>query len=337
MQPLAPSFTLPDDRYAVVVNANAGRFTPRLARALRDSVPAHRLHLTETPDHAEEVIQRCVEQEVGTIFAGGGDGTIVGVINSLQRLHGQAPLPRVGVLRMGTGNALARWLGSGRPMRDLRRWQGGLVHRSVPVAMVETDGRWFPFGGLGQDAAVLNDYNALKGDWAGRPGWRLLKGVPGYLAAALTRTIPQWLGRARPRVTVINLGDPAARVGPDGKEMGPPIPTGEVLYRGACSLLGVATTPLYGYGMRMFPHATRRAGRFQLRILDTSPLESLWHLPAAWKGTLQTPKLTDLYADRVRVVFDTAMPWQLAGEAQGYRRELTFGIARMPVTLVGQA
>jgi len=337
MQPLVPTYTLPDDRYAVVVNANAGRVTPRLARRLRSVVPAHRLHLTESPEHAEQVVQHCVEQEVGTIFAGGGDGTIVGVINSLNRLQTDAPLPRVGVLRLGTGNALARWLGSGQPMRDLLRWQGGMVHRAVPVSMVETEGDWFPFGGLGQDAAVLNDYNALKSEHAHQPWWPLLKGVSGYFAAALLKTIPQWLGRERPRVTVTNLGAPASRVGPDGVETGPPIPTGGVLYQGSCSMLGVATTPLLGYGMRMFPHATRRAGRFQLRILDTSPLQSLRHLPAAWKGTLDTPRLTDLYADRVRVVFDTAMPWQLAGEAQGYRRELTFGIAEMPITLVGQA
>ena len=205
------------------MNANAGRINPRLARALRAAVPADRLHLTETPEHAQEVLTRCVEDEVGTVFAGGGDGTIVGVINGLARHSGEAPLPKVGVLRLGTGNALAHWLGSRSPLSDLRQWQGGRVHRAIPVSMVEVDGTWFPFGGLGHDAAILNDYNALKSQWMGRPAWRLLKGVPGYLAAGFLKTLPNWMGRPRPRVRIFNLGR-AYRIGRDGQEVGDPSP-----------------------------------------------------------------------------------------------------------------
>lgn len=335
---LVPSYTIPDARYAVLLNANAGRVTPRLTAAIREVVPKDRLFLTESPEHANEVLHRCVEQELGTVFAGGGDGTIIEVLNSLQRISGEAPkIPSVGVLRLGTGNALAHWLHSGPPVRELRRWRRGMVHRLVPIQMVEAEGTFFPFGGLGYDAAVLNDYIAFKA--AGKDRWwsGLAKGVAGYVMAGLSRTVPRYLRRRPVRVRVINLGRPAYRIGADGAEIGDPIDTGEILHEGPCTMLGAATTPLYGYGMRMFPHATRRAGRFQLRLMNLSPLESLANVVPAWKGTLQHEKLTDFYADRVRVIFDDAMPYQLGGDARGYRRELTFSLSSFPVNLVGHA
>ena len=56
-----------------------------------------------------------------TIFAGGGDGTIVDVINGLHVFRGTPPT--VGVLRLGTGNAPAYWLNSSKPSEDLKRWE----------------------------------------------------------------------------------------------------------------------------------------------------------------------------------------------------------------------
>jgi diacylglycerol kinase family enzyme len=279
-----------------------------------------------------------VEKEVSTIFAGGGDGTIVDVINTLAELKDDAPvIPSVGVLRCGTGNALAHWLGSDRPVQALAKWQGGLLHRNVPVQMVEAEDTLFPFAGLGIDGAVLNDYNWLKNQAEGEWWYPMIRGIRGYLMSGYLKTIPNYLRREIPQVTVTNLGETAWRIGPDGRETGEPVERGEVLYQGPCSLLGTATTPLYGYGMRMFPYATRRAGRMQLRIFNWTALEAGLNLRKIWNGTVHHPRLHDFYVERVRVRFDDAMPYQLGGEASGYRREITFGVAEYPVNLVANA
>ena len=330
--------TLPDDRFAVVLNANAGRVTPKLARAIQRTVSPDRVFLTESQEHAREVLHRCVENDVKTVFAGGGDGTIVDTINTLAGYHGQVPeLPRVGVLRLGTGNALAHWLGSGAPLRDLARWRSGEPHTDHTVQMVQAEGTLFPFAGVGHDAAVLNDYNWVKERGSGTWWEGLARGMTGYLLAGYLKTVPNYLRRDNPMVTVTNLGSPAWHIGPDGRETGEPVVAGQILYRGPAAMLGCATTPLYGYGMKMYPFATRRPGRFQLRILNMSPLQCAMNFPAAWRGTLQHSGLYDFYADRVRVQFEDAVPYQLGGDARGYRRELTFELARFPVRMVGQA
>ncbi|MFT5681184.1 MAG: diacylglycerol kinase family enzyme [Myxococcota bacterium] len=332
------SYTLPDARIAVLLNANAGQVSRSLAAQLSAIVPPDRVFLTQSALHSRDILRQCVADEISTVFAGGGDGTVVGVINDLNECHRQqAPtLPNVGVLRLGTGNAMARWLGSGRPAADLRRWQDGQIHRIVPLDMVESEETIFPFAGMGHDAALLNDYNRLKSSARGKWWASLASGMPGYVLTGALTTLPRLLRHPATRIQVINTGSPAHRCDVNGREIGEAIPTGGVIYEGPSTFVGTATTPLYGYGMRMFPHATRRAGRFQLRIADLSPFEIATNLPATWRGTISHPRVHDFYADRIRVRCDDAMPYQLAGEACGYRQEMTFGVTRAPVNLIAQ-
>ena len=336
---MLPAYQIPQGPFGVVLNANAGRVTPRLARSIERVVNPDHVFLTESKDHADEVFRLCVEREYRTVFAGGGDGTIMDAVNTLDGFRQDAPhLPALGVLRLGTGNALAHWVGSGRnPVRDLATFSSGKVHRSMPLRMVRCEDTLFPFGGLGYDAAVLNDYYELKKRFEGTRLAGLFSGFTGYLLAGLGRTVPNYMRRPHPEVTVINVGRPAYRIGADGVENGEPIGSDEVLYRGPCSFLGTSTSPVIGYGMRFFPHALERSGRFQLRLMSFGAMESVWNLPAAMRGTLQHPKLHDFYADRVRVVFSDAMPFQLGGDPRGYRHELVFALSEHPVTFIGRA
>ena len=335
---LQPRYTLPSHRYAVVLNANAGRVTPRLRQSISQVVPRDRLFLTESPEHAREVLQRCVEDEVGTVFAGGGDGTIIDTINTLQQVQADAPrVPDVGILRLGTGNALARYVGSGRPLGALKSWHDGKVHRVTPLQLVRAEGTLFPFAGLGYDAAILNDYIALRKQAADQWWSPLTMGVKGYLMAAFLKTLPTWWRRPPARLRVVNLGGPAFRLDASGQPVGDAVGAGEDLYDGPCTFVGAATMPLYGYGFRVYPHAARRAGRFQLRVYGGHALDAVKQIPELWKGTFAHPALQDFHAERVRLVFDQAMPYQLGGDPRGYRRELALGLSELPVNLVGEA
>lgn len=331
------AYTIPDDRYAVLINANAGRVNTRLIRDIHASIDdPRRVHLTQSPEHADFVLRRCMRDGVRTIFAGGGDGTIVGIINALRKMR--APrFPTVGVLRLGTGNALASWIGSGEPINDLLRWQGRLTHKIIPMSMIEAEGDAFPFAGAGIDAAILNDYNDLKARAEGRWWAPLVKGISGYLMAGYLKTLPNYLRRPRIPVEIINLDGAAWQLGADGAPKGAPIAPGQVLYRGTAAMVGAATMPFYGYGMRMFPHATRHPHRFQLRVIDTTPLQSAVNIVSAWTGALNHPRVHDFAAQRVRIRFSEAMPYQLAGEARGFRNELILSLNARPAHLVACA
>lgn len=333
----ATRFRTPDRNYAVVLNANAGRVTNTLVREIRAAVDEpEQVHLTKSPEHAQEVLRSCLHSGVRTVFAGGGDGTIVGVINTLRKLKAREQTA-IGMLRLGTGNALTRWIGNESPIDDLKQWQQGTLHKLVYLPMIEAEGDAFPFAGAGADAAILNDYNELKKTASGRWWQPAAHGIVGYMVAGMLKTLPRYLRRPKVKVEVINLGAPAQRIGKAGALIGPPIPSGDVIYRGTCTLIGAATTPLLGYGMRFFPFAGERTDRFHLRIADTSPIQSARLLPAAFRGDSGIDKVHDFHAERIRVRFQDALPYQYAGEARGYRRELLFGLSSRPTPLLTAA
>lgn len=319
--------------FDVVLNQNAGRVTPDLVHRLSQIVPSNRIHLTTSLLHSRDVLQECIERGSQTIFAGGGDGTIVDVVNTVHEFAPQNT-PSIGVLRLGTGNALAHWLGSASPEQDLRRWMQKQEYTAVEANMVEAEETLFPFAGIGIDAAVLNDYNMTKRQAKGKWYAPLIKGISGYIWASHTRTLPNYIKTPKQYVKITNLGRPAFKIGPNGGEIGNPIPTGATLYEGEVSTVTAASTPFYGYKMKMFPFATNRKGRFQLRVVEMTPMQIARNIYSCWNGDLRHPQLLDYYVDRVRVEFEQAMPYQLGGEATGFRKEVVFSLAQTPTKML---
>ena len=95
--------------------------------------------------------------------------------------------------------------------------------------------------------------------------------------------------------------------------------------------------PFYGYGMRMFPFADKRRGMMQLRLGQVSPTSVLVNLPKLWAGSWFPEGILDFHASEVTIRYDRPVPFQVAGDAAGYRDQVTFGIAPEPVELVERA
>ena len=311
--------------FDVVLNKNAGSLTESMISQIQAIVPKERVHLTTSLLHSRDVIKECMDRGTETIFAGGGDGTIVDVVNTVTEFS-TGHTPTIGVLRLGTGNALASWLHSGNPVDALQQWTNTNKHKVIQANMIEAEDTLFPFAGVGLDAAVLNDYNLTKRNAKGTWLQPFLKGFLGYLWAGCTRTLPNFRKTPNYKVQIINLGRPAFRIGPNGGEIGEAIPTGATLYEGEVSTVTCGTSPYYGYKMKMFPFATNRQGRFQLRVVELTPLQVALNIYGCWKGEFRHPGLIDFYADRVRVIFEEAAPYQLGGEACGYRKDIVFSL-----------
>ena len=331
----APS---PSAAVAVVLNRHARGVTPRMVERLRRLVPARDLFVSESVRDSDAIAAIVIERGYRAALLGGGDGTFVRCVTDLSA-HAQRrgmPVPSLGVLRLGTGNALAFALAASEVSeaglrRDLDRARTG---GDALLPLLEVDGRLTPFAGVGLDAAVQQDFAATTRalDRVG-VGQRLGAGARYALAVGL-RTVPRYLLSPLPEITVINRGAPAFRVGAGGAIRGPAVAAGEVLYRGRCSIATGSTIPYFGLGMRMFPYCQLVAGRFQLRCADVPTVEALAHLPSVWRGVYASRYLSDFLVEKVELRLETPVAFQIGGDLQDEpRTRVTLAMAR-PIRVV---
>jgi diacylglycerol kinase family enzyme len=276
-----------------------------------------------------------VRRGTDLVVLGGGDGTVVmGLTLLAEACRGAGRRePAIGVLRLGSGNAIADTVSASEdPVDDLARLvRGAGARRSVP--MLEVLGVRAPFVGMGVEALLLEDQEAVGRVVDRVPvARRLLGGVSRYALSVALRSVPRFAAGGRPHAVVTNLGAPAIemrRTGPTGRKE----PAGQVLWRGACTLVAGATIPYFGFGMKMFAFASSRAGTFHLRCGDAGLVEILRNTPAAFRGDYFSEHVTDFLCDRVRIELDREAAIEAGGELLGRhdRVELALGA---PITLV---
>src|SRR5579871_1122864 len=142
-----------ESRVAVVLNGRARGVSPELVHRIGRMVPRRDLFVSRTLGDSREIAQAIVERGYPAVLFGGGDGTFVQCLADLrERASAEAaPLPSVGVLKLGTGNALARALGASPPTvsglrHDLDR---AAADRRRDLPLLEVDGVLTPFAGAG--------------------------------------------------------------------------------------------------------------------------------------------------------------------------------------------
>jgi diacylglycerol kinase family enzyme len=312
---------------AVVLNKNARAVTRRRIARIQALHGAADVYVSSSAKDCRQIAATIIDRGYGTALLGGGDGTFVCCLNDLvlaSRLTGR-PLPRLGVLRLGTGNALGYYLGVSPPTpaglaEELARARRpDAFERELPLLSV--DGRLTPFAGTGLDSQILEDYAATTRTLDLLRLGRMLGSPLRYALAVALRSVPRFMVRRLPHVEVINAGGPAYAIGPDGQPDGVPMPRGTVLFRGPCTLAGAATVPCYGFGVRIFPFADLRRDMFHVRCTDASALETLAHLPSVMRGTYKSPSLRDFLCDAVEIHMETPVPMQLGGDLLKERRD----------------
>jgi len=291
-----PSMMPPSmQRVAVVVNGRAKNVTQEVISTLDQILSGGDLFVSRSLADAREIAKTLVVRGYDTVLTGGGDGTFTVMVTEIVReaRRQKARVPRLGLLKLGTGNALAWVVGAsdfkgGEAEADIRRLTTELGSR--PVRFVEVEGYITPFCGLGADAEVLNDYVKVKSALGKTPLKRVASGPVAYTVAAVTRSLPGYVFRRMPHCRVTNTGADAYRVGPKGSLVGRPIERGQVIYEGPMRLCALGTIPYFGYGFRVFPYADERPDRMHLRVATISPAEFGVNrtndraVPAAWVG-----------------------------------------------------
>jgi diacylglycerol kinase family enzyme len=331
-------------RIAVVVNGNAKSVTAEVIETLDQILDSGDLFVSRRVEESEAIARTLVDRGYDTILTGGGDGTFTVVVTAVvkEAKRRGSPIPRFGLLRLGTGNALA-WVmgasknkasssGSGGLAIDLKRLREEAGSRDL--RLVEAEGILSPFAGFGIDAIMLRDYGKVKNLLSHGPLKRYAPGPMSYAIAATTKTIPSYLVRKTPHCRVVNLGADAFRVGLKGSIVGSPIPKGAVIYEGPAKVACVATIPYYGFGFRMFPYAEDRSDRMQLRISNISAAAFVMNFPAIFRGEYEHLETTsDFLVEDVSITIDPSTSFQIGGDVRGERSEVRVSLAE-PVRIV---
>jgi diacylglycerol kinase family enzyme len=320
-------------RAVAIVNGNARRVQGGVRAELERALPGG-VRFTTSLAAARAAIHDEVRRGLDLIVLGGGDGTVVmGLALLAEACRGAGrPEPAVGVLRLGSGNAIADAVGAGGDAAaDLARLvRGDGAWRRVPL--IDALGVRAPFVGLGVDAQLLEDHDAVGRVIDRVPGARRLGGRARYALSVALRSLPRFASGHRPSAVVVNLGAPAiemARGGPTGRQ----VAAGGELWRGACTLIAGATIPFFGFGLKMFAFAGARADRFQLRCGDAGLVEIVRRAPAAFRGDYFSDRVRDFLCERVAIELDAESPVEAGGELLARRRRVELALAP-PVTLV---
>ena len=319
-------------RYAVLLNARARGWTGAVHEAVQRFVPTRDLFLTDDFRQAETTIDRVLSSDYDVIFTGGGDGTVVYLINAIEEAIESGDLsredaPPVGVLRLGTGNAIATHVGAGPIIEDLRLLHAGSPLQLREIQLIDDGEHRFPFAGFGWDADILNDYHQFKDAVKDTVLETPATGLGGYAMSIATRTMPSAIVRGSSKATFTNLGETAYQLDSSGQivaEYGPE----KVLYSGPIKITSPATIPYWGFNVRMFPYCNLRPGFFELRYYTGSIGRVLINLPRFWRGDMPESTLGDWLVSKVRVeIEDGAISYQVAGDAAGYRDHVVWQLA----------
>jgi diacylglycerol kinase family enzyme len=316
-------------RIAVVVNGNAKSVTAEVIETLDQILDSGDLFVSRRVEESEAIARTLVDRGYGTILTGGGDGTftvvVTAVVNEARRRG--VPLPRFGLLRLGTGNSLAWVLGASKSgekgagkglAADLQKLRNDAGSRFL--RLVEAEGMLSPFCGFGIDAIMLKDYGQVKSLLARGPLKRLAPGILSYAIAATTKTVPSYLIRKTPHCRVINEGAEAFRIGGKGAIVGAPFPKGAVLYEGPAKVAAVGSIPYYGFGFRFFPYAEDRPDRIHLRLSNITTFAFVGNFPSIWRGEYEDLESTfDYLVEDVTIEMDPPTSFQIGGDVRGER------------------
>lgn len=314
----------PGSDLAILVNANAKRGGRRVAAQITRHLPGADVRLTHTPEEIDTWLASLSSPRC--IFAAGGDGTAVALINALNRTTpADKPLPLIGLLPLGTGNAWSHVTGArklGIAIEILRNLPKKLPWRRF--GLVECEGVLSHFAGSGWDAEIVEDYKRQVA-LAGGLSTRLTKSAYGYITSALLRTTPKTIAAGRPHVVIENLGDEAFTIAASGRlvKLSNQHP-GAVLYEGISSVSGAATCPEFGARFRAYPFAERLPGFINLRLYNQSAIQAVLFAPTMWRGAHPLRGMHDWFVRAARFTFSRPVAVQIAGDAWGLRKTIEY-------------
>jgi diacylglycerol kinase family enzyme len=339
-------------KIAVLLNENAKNFTPKLKLLIAQYIPDSSVYVSRTEEEAKGHIEEIVQKRYDSIFSGGGDGSFVSLINMLQdaieeqnkRIEFYAPterkliapyeFPDVGILKLGTGNAVNAMLGGKDYSKSLFEVTRNPTYQTKQIDLIESGDKTFPFSGLGWDAQLLNDYYWFKNRPTSPAMKKVMKSLLGYFAALFLKSGPTVLLQKKPEVRITNKGSHVFKIDENRKMKRLEVGQDEVIYEGPISIAAVGTTPFYGFNFKVFPYANYQRGLMNLRVVNAPLHEILTHLPSCWRGEFQSDNFSDYLVENIQLEFNRPIPLQIGGDPEGYTDNIHYSVSKHPISLI---
>lgn len=324
----------------VVVNLNARRGSERFAAWAQQTLPGSRVVATRSAEDLNRYLDSAAGKAPKVMLAGGGDGTVIGVLDALRARN--LTWPALGILPLGTGNGWANGANAPSPRKALEAMARAVARGDTAVPtnefwVVEVEGRVTPFVGAGWDAECLHDY-AVQRKTAPPALRRIAEGRAGYALSLFGRTIPRNLFAPRPRVRLVNLGATAYALDASGRPVElPDAGPGTVLYDGVYGVAGAGTTTDLGFGMRALPFGRTLPGYMHARVYAASAGRATLQLPQLWRGVHPLHGSHDFLLTRCRMEFDREVPVEVGGDVIGLRKSVEYKVSELTVPLIDWA
>jgi diacylglycerol kinase (ATP) len=147
---------------------------PEMIAALTDAGLSFEIDTTEGPGHAIELTAQAVRDGYSTILAAGGDGTLGEVVNGLILGADDQPLPKFGIMPLGTANDLVFNLGLPDTLPEMAEVIAKNFTKNIDVCRVN-DRYFLNNAGIGLEPYITVQHEKIK----------RLKGITRYLVATI--------------------------------------------------------------------------------------------------------------------------------------------------------
>ena len=172
----------------VILNPYAARWQAESRRAdIEDALKSadidYELALTDAPEHGIALAAEAVQAGFDPIIAAGGDGSISEVVNGMLQAAGADPLPKLGILPLGTANDVIDNLEMSKDLSEAVATIAAGKYRMLDLC--EVNGRYFiNNAGIGLEPYVTSIQQRMT----------YVKGIVRYLLATLSAIArnPQW-------------------------------------------------------------------------------------------------------------------------------------------------
>ena len=317
---------------------NAKKVNKGILKLFYKHVDEMDLYVTHDFKECDQSLDDIFKKKYPLIFCGGGDGTVMRIIEqyylkvkALKVSGRDHRIPKFGILKLGTGNALAGVLGMPKKAEPINAvnsaMEGDIVLKKFNI--IESGGRMFYFGGIGLDALVLNDYLEIKNRFSKGILKKFSNTLSGYFTAIFIKSIPKILFRGfKLKVRIINESNyPVFKVSFSKGIEQTEIKKGDIIYQGNADAVIFGTTTDFGYKLRVMPFAFEKPGYFNLKIANTGIFKMLANLKHLWTGKWEDPELYDFLAREIKIEIDGDAPLELGGDPEGYTKELKLKIS----------